>query len=339
MKRIHLLYTGGTFGMMPLSPGETLAPADLTDAIARYLPESLSLADITTETLFNLDSSNMHIPHWIRLAESIAERLDDYDGFVIVHGTDAMAYTATALSFMLMNLPKPVILTGSQRPIAALRTDARMNLINAIELAGHDIPEVAILFNNFLLRGNRTIKMSSTHYDAFHSPNFGPLAEIGLDIEIKGTHLEREGFFNVQKKFDDRVLLIKLFPGLQPRYLEPLIDSDVKGIVIEAFGLGNVPINEKSLLPFISAAVAARKVVVIASQVPHGFVDLARYDCGLKAMEAGAVSAGDMTTIAAIVKLMFLFGQLENPEAVKSSFQRAIAGEMSMRTKKGEDWR
>lgn len=328
MRKILLIYTGGTFGMVPLASGKMLAPGDLTDSITHYLPAINSIADISIEIIYNLDSSNIHIPHWIKLAHLIEKNIDDFDGFVVIHGTDAMVYTATALSFMLNNLPKPVIFTGSQRPIAALRTDARSNLINAIEIAGYDIPEVAIVFDELLLRANRTIKGSSTNFSAFFSPNFPPLAEIGLDIDIKENYRKNEGLFNVQTKFDDRVLITTVFPGLRPDYLESILNTDIKGIVIEAFGLGNVPIMDKSLIPFIKSATELEKIVVIASQVPHGYVDLKRYDCGDKARQAGAISAFDMTTPAAIVKLMFLLGQVSNHDAVVRAYQTPIVGEM-----------
>lgn len=328
MKKIRLLYTGGTFGMRPLEPEQTLAPSVLTDVIAQKIPEVYSIANIDTEIIFNLDSSNMHIPHWQTLAERIATHIDHYDGFVVVHGTDAMVYSATALSFMLSNLPKPVIFTGSQKPIAALRSDAKNNLIDAIELACHDIPEVCIMFDNRLYRANRTIKVSSTHFDAFVSPNFPPLAEIGLDLEIKGIHRRNEGFFHLQKDFDDRVMFYNVFPGMKPEYLEQSLQSDVQAILLEAFGVGNVPISEKSLIPFIKKAVDAGKVVAITSQVPHGYVDLTRYNCGKQAHDAGAISAFDMTSPAALVKLMFLCGQLSDRSAVIKHFQKSIAGEM-----------
>ncbi|MBN2383526.1 asparaginase [bacterium] len=331
MKRIHLIYTGGTFGMVPMRPGRTLAPGDLSQIISKYLPEIHGIADITTEVLFNLDSCDIHLPHWTKLADCIAAGMDEYDGFVVVHGTDAMVYTATALSFMLNNLPKPVIFTGSQRPISLLRSDARNNLINAVELACYPVPEVGILFSNFLFRANRTIKMSSILFDAFASPNYDPLAEIGLEIVLKGNHRRNEGFFHVEHTFDDRVLVIKLFPGLKPDYLEFLLDTDIRAFIIEGFGLGNVPSGEKSLVPFVRRAAEHGKIIVITSQVPHGYVDLERYAGGLSILEAGAISAYDQTFPSAIVKLMFLLGHLTDKGAVIRSFQTPIAGEMTVR--------
>ncbi|HEY9766597.1 MAG TPA: asparaginase, partial [Chroococcales cyanobacterium] len=248
----------------------------------------------------------------------------------IIHGTDTMVYTASALSFALMNLPKPVILTGAQRPIAEIRTDAKSNLVNSIEMATYDIPEVGLYFNNQLFRGNRAKKISIDHFDAFASPNYPQLASVGLKIQIHHGSVRRPtGLFRVQKEFVDKVLILRLFPGMSPEYLLPLLDSSIEAFLIEAYGAGNVPILEKSLVPFIERATEKKKIVALSSQSFEGSVDLELYECGTLAAQAGAISCGDMTTEAAAVKMMFLLGQLEDTPKVKKNFNLPLAGEIT----------
>ncbi len=332
MKKILLIHTGGTFGMMPTEPEQVLAPADIRELILRHLPEVEQLAHIDFEVVFNIDSANIQPHHWQKLARLIRDRYRDYHGFVIIHGTDAMVYTAAALSFMLRGLDKPVILTGSQRPLAKIRSDARSNLINSVELATFPIPEVAIFFSTRLFRGNRTIKISSTHYDAFTSPNYPPLAEVGLDISLSGNYLPPGEELIYREQFDTRVVSFRFFPGLSPDYLEHILHTSIRAVVIEAMGLGNVAIQENSLIPWVENMTAAGKMVVIGSQNPYGYVDLNLYECGKLIQQAGAISARDMTVETAIVKLMFLLGEYGNDmQAVQRDFSRSLAGEITER--------
>ncbi len=329
LKKILLLHTGGTMGM-GYSSTTGLDSTRFSNEVFHYVPDIKNIADIDFKSACSLDSSNIAIPHWLELGHQIEHHMDQYDGFVIIHGTDTMSYTASALSYMLTNLPKPVILTGSQRPLAAIRTDAKNNLINAIELATHDIPEVCVFFDYKLFRGNRTKKLSIDEFDAFKSPNYPPLADVGLHIEIRNTHRQPSGIFRLHKSFRDEVMCIRLFPNLRPELLNPLIHAPVGVFVLEAFGAGNVPNLDFSVLPFIHRMSEAGKLVIIASQCINGAVDLGLYDCGREAMNAGAISAKDMTTEAAIVKSMFLLGEFEGQiQKVKTHFHISIAGEIS----------
>ncbi|MBO9541360.1 asparaginase [bacterium] len=330
MKRLLLLHTGGTLGMRPSDLEGALCPPDDAAELLAGLPEARAIAEVEARTLYNLDSSNSGIREWQLLADVIEAEMDAYDGFVIVHGTDTMVYTASALSYMLSNLPKPVILTGAQRPISELRTDARNNLISALELATMDVPEVGIFFNHALYRGNRAKKVSIHEFDAFASPNFPTLADVGLKVALRTEAIRRPaGLFRVHRAFSDKVLAIRVTPGMDADLLMPLAEGRAEAIVLEAFGAGNVPIAEKSLLPFIEAATKSGKVVAIASQAMSGAVDLDLYECGARAAQAGAVSCGDMTVEAATVKLMFLLGQLGSAQRAAKNLGVPLAGEIT----------
>lgn len=331
MKRLLILHTGGTLGMLSAGDEGGLRPGSAVDEVFRFIPEALELADIEIKVLFNQDSANVQIDHWVAIAEAIEAELDRYHGFVVIHGTDTMAYTASALSYMLSNLSKPVIFTGAQRPIAAIRTDAKSNLVEALELATMNIPEVGLFFNHKLFRGNRAKKISIDDFDAFASPNFPALAEVGLNVELRQDLVRRPaGLFRVQKGFSDRVLALRLFPGMRPEHLYPLLDSEVLAFVIEAYGAGNVPVEAHSLVPFIEEAAKRHKLVAICSQAVSGAVDLGIYESGQRAEAAGAVSCRDMTVEAAVVKLMYLLGQFGDDTAkVARNFHLSLAGEMA----------
>lgn len=329
MKRILLIHTGGTMGMSH-DEDDGVASDQFVDEILSHVPGIKDIAEIDVRSVFKIDSSNFSIHHWTELGTIIADHMDRYDGFVIIHGTDTMSYSACALSYMLTNLPKPVVLTGSQRPLSAIRTDAKNNLINAVELATHDIPEVGVFFDYKLFRGNRTKKTSIDDFDAFESPNYPVLADVGLHIEIPERHRTPQGVFKLEGGFDPRVACIRLFPGLDPRHLQPLISSPLQLIIIEAFGSGNVPTEWLSFIPFIRDVTAAGKLAAIASQSARGSVDLALYDGGRQAVEAGAISCGDMTVEAAIIKAMYLLGSSGGSTAfVRSRFGTSIAGEIT----------
>lgn len=330
MKRLLLLHTGGTLGMTHRDLQGALRPPEEASELLSGLPATRAIADIDVRILFNLDSSNMGIPEWQEIAAVIEAEIDRYDGFVIIHGTDTMVYTASALSFMLSNLPKPVILTGAQRPLSEIRTDARNNLISALELATMDVPEVGIFFNHSLYRGNRAKKLSIHEFDAFASPNYPALAEVGLEIALNAPAIRRPaGLFRVHREFSDRVLSLRLTPGMDCELLTPFLEGAAEVIVLEAFGAGNVPTGEKSLIPFIERATERGKLVALVSQAPSGTVDLGLYECGVLAARAGAVSCGDMTVEAACVKLMFLLGQLGSSSKVARNVAVPLAGEIS----------
>ncbi|MEB3222005.1 MAG: asparaginase [Candidatus Sericytochromatia bacterium] len=329
-KRLLVINTGGTLGMDPRKTAP-LGPSALADQVLRFIPEAREIADIEMKVLFNQDSANVQPAHWDAIAACVAEAIDTYDGFVVIHGTDTMAYTAAALSYMLVNLPRPVVLTGAQRPIASIRTDAKTNLVNALELATRDIPEVGLFFDHRLFRGNRAHKVSIDDFDAFASPNFPPLAEVGLHVQVREDLVRRPaGLFQLQPGFCDKVLILCLFPGLRPEHLMPLLDADLKAFVIEAYGAGTVPVAERSLLPFIEEATRRGRLVAIASQALSGRVEPALYEAGRRALDAGAVSCGDMTPAAAAVKLMFMLAQYaEDTRKVGRVFGQSIAGELT----------
>lgn len=312
-------------------PSDTLAPNVLHQHITSYIPELGQIADIDFRMLFNLDSANLQPEHWQMLARKIFECQGDYDGFVIIHGTDSMSYTAAALSFMLKNLSKPVILTGSQRPLAEIRNDARTNLINAVELATHRIPEVSIFFGTTLLRGNRAAKISSTGYGAFSSPNYPPLATVGLEVEILKNHLPiPKSPMRLKDKIANEVFSINFFPGLRPEAFSPLLESDVRAIVLNGLGMGNMASEQRSMVPVVQALTAAGKLVVVTSQSRHGKVDLSRYENGLRIAEAGAIGSGDMTSETTIVKLMHLLGNcVSDLNRIRNKMNTSLAGEIT----------
>ncbi|MDZ7771818.1 MAG: asparaginase [Balneolaceae bacterium] len=331
MKNILLIQTGGTIAM-DIGAGQTpgLDPERWEELIYREIPELEEIASLHPEKLFFEDSSDVSPLHWDRLISRIGERYEDFDGFVILHGTDTMAYTASALSFGLRNLGKPVILTGSQVPMRNIRSDARRNLVNAIEMATLPFNEVGICFNDFLFRGNRATKMSIGDFDAFASPNFPPLAEIGLNIERNVEPPQPAGDFEAAPGFDDRVLLLKIFPGLSQRHLEALPLEEVQALVIESFGSGNFPLKEPySLLPFLQRCLDRGILLVITSQAAYDAVDLSKYESGRRAQEMGVLGAGDMTTEATLTKIMYLLEQTGSVEATRGRFPQSLAGEVS----------
>lgn len=347
--RLLLLHTGGTL-MMERAASGALEPDVYRADILTELPVLRSIAEIETKVLYNLDSSDMQPNHWVELAGAIHEAMDHYDGFVVVHGTDTMAYTASALAFLLPGLDKSVVLTGAQKPLTAVRTDARSNLVDACEVATMRIPEVGIVFNSRLFRGCRATKLDAWSMNAFGSPSCPPLAELGLGVQLGPHVLPPRAPVPFDPRIEPRVLAVRTFPGLDPKLLLGALATGVQGVVLEAFGAGNVPRLERSLVPFLEAARRIDVPVVIASQCPRGAVDLGAYEGGLAAAKAGAISARDMTAEATVTKLMITLGQLGadyagplsvrydttsgdtvgRVEAARFAFDRAIAGEMTV---------
>ena len=328
MKKILIILTGGTFGMHA-ELNEPLKPSKIETDLFKIIPEINTLADIHVESVFSIDSSNIQPAHWVQIAEKIEKEVFNYDGFVVIHGTDTMAYTASALSFMFSELPKAVIFTGSQTPISFIRNDARLNLINAVELATKDIPEVGICFGNKLYRGNRTSKVSIYNYEAFSSPNYNNLATIGLNIDLNEGIRKPDGMFSVKKNFDSSVMSFPLFPGIKASDFNILAESSMKAIIFEAFGAGNVPVIDNNFIPLIDLLVRKKKIVAIKSQCFNGAVDLNLYEGGRLALDAGAISCNDMTRESSITKLMFLLGQSDNLDIIKKYYQTNLAGELT----------
>lgn len=331
MKKILLIQTGGTIAM-DISEGQQpkLNASKWSELIHQETPELSEIAHIQTEQLFFEDSSDINKTHWAKLAEFIRDNYEDNDGFVILHGTDTMAYTASALSFALRNLGKPVILTGSQVPMSNIRSDARRNLVNAVEMATMALPEVAICFNDFVYRGNRSTKMSIGDFDAFASPNYPPLAEIGLNIEMRNHLSDPQKPLQVDTDFSDHVFLLKIYPNLDPKFLEQINFGDTRALIIEAFGSGNFPIHgDQNLIPFFKRCLDNDILLIITSQAPYDAVDLSNYESGRKAMEMGALSARDMTTEATLTKIMYLLAKHHDNQTIIEQFGCNIAGEIT----------
>lgn len=331
MKEILLIQTGGTISMDFRGDTHTMEPDEWERVLSNEFPELSTIAKLSMIKPFFEDSSDINPVHWATLSKSIADSYDDYDGFVILHGTDTMAYTASALSFSLQNLAKPVILTGSQVPMTNIRSDARRNLVNAIEMATTDIPEVAICFNDHVFRGNRSTKMSIGDFDAFASPNFPPLAEIGLHIEHHNSSDLPDEPFSIKPDFDTNIFYVKVFPGLDPDYLLDLNLTDARAVIIEAFGSGNFPVNGRgSFEPFLAYCNQQDLDIVITSQAPYDAVDLQKYTSGRLALEYNALGAGDMTQEATLTKLMHLYANYNNRHTIRELFTQNMAGELSI---------
>lgn len=329
MKNILLIQTGGTIAMNAKGAGVELDPDSWSKVLYKEIPELSNIAEVTTYPLFFEDSSDLNASHWIQLADCIEENYSNYDGFVILHGTDTMAYSASALSFGLKNLGKPVIFTGSQLPMSSIRSDARRNLVNAIELATMDFKEVGICFNDALYRGNRATKMSIGDFDAFGSPNFSPLADIGIKIQTRVLEQLGSGKLENQARYSDEVFVLTAHPNLNPALLEGLNFDKIRAVIIRAFGSGNFCVKgDKSLLPFLDRCRDAGVIVAIVSQADYDSIDLTHYKAGRAALKHGAISGNDMTLEAALTKLMFLLAHYDSKTDIEGLFQQSIVGEL-----------
>ncbi len=310
-----------------------LAPDVYTQDLLSELPVLRKVGEIETRILFNLDSSDMQPHHWVTLARTVHDALPHYDGVVIVHGTDTMAYTASALAFLLPGLDRPVVLTGAQKPLQDVRTDARANLVDACHVASLGFPEVGILFDSKLLRGCRATKLDAWGLSAFGSPSYPPLAELGIGVQLGPHVLPKRVQCPFDPRIEPRVLAVRIFPGLDPDLLLRALQTGVRGMVIEAFGAGNIPVIERSLVPVIETAAAQDIPVVLVSQCPRGTVDLGRYAGGAAARGAGAIGAGDMTTESALAKLMVTLGRAREGsyvETARDAFAQSWAGEITV---------
>ncbi len=344
MKHVYIAYTGGTIGMAMTPVG--YAPVagylqQLMGAMHEFKNSSLPAYTINEYSPL-LDSSNMTPQDWLTIAQDIVTHYDDYDAFVILHGTDTMAYTASALAFMLKGLRKPVIVTGSQIPLCEVRNDARDNLITSLLIATHfDIPEVCLYFGNKLLRGCRSTKVSADGFDAFISPNYPPLGRVGVDIRINSELVLRPKpeavALEVQEISPSLVGLLWLFPGISAKMVRKILQPPVRGIVLEVYGVGNGPDRDKEFLAALREATGRGVVIVACTQCREGTVNLHDYATGSALADAGVISGYDMTTEAALTKMLYLFGLGHSSAEVARKMQEDLRGELTPPTSSGTD--
>ncbi len=336
-KRVYIAHTGGTIGMNRTRQGYGPQRGYLQEQMSA-MPE-LAHPSIPEFTIHDydplLDSSNMTPVEWVKIARDVAAHHDEYDGFIVLHGTDTMAYTASALPFMLEGLRKPVVITGSQIPLCEVRNDARENLITSLLIsANYDIPEVCLYFGGKLLRGCRSTKVSADGFAAFDSPNFPPLGTVGIDIEVNWALVRKAsegGVLRVKELGAPVVSALRLFPGISPDLLRNVLRPPLQGLVLEAYGIGNGPDQDREFVAAIEEATARGVVVVDCTQCLEGTVDLGEYAAGTALARAGVISGYDLTAEAALAKLYYLLSGGEPPERVKRDMQRDLRGEMTVR--------
>jgi len=334
-KRVYIAYTGGTIGMLPTEDGYKPAPGALRQQMEK-IPElgdsSMPDYDITEYGPL-IDSSNMTPDIWNIIAQDIKRKYHEYDGFVILHGTDTMAYTASALAFMLEGLDKSVILTGSQIPLSEIRNDARVNLITSLMIAArYRIPEVCLFFGDKLLRGCRAVKVSANQLDAFASPNYPPLGIAGVNIRLnEKLILKNRGIpFRAYSLHNHSIGTLRIFPGISAEVVRNILRQPLKGLILETYGVGNAPDQDRELLGLIREATERGVVIVACTQCLYGSVQLGEYAAGSALAKAGVISGYDITMEAALTKLLFLFSRGMNSIEVRTNMLKNLRGEITI---------